>query len=357
MIRFLLYALLFLPTILFGEISWHATHPGGFSAAVTISNPNITIHDQLSLRLSLAFPKGYHIDPVALKMHLLRHNPLKPAPFQLLSADSDHLVKPDGSIVQNIHYLLQPQLTGEFLLSFLNISFFSDDPQSKDVEIISDLFEVHTAMVPLKDPFNIGVGPLLRLSPEFPISMSPENRRNLFGIDSIKEAAQYNLEVFRQTSFPWWSLLFVIAIILLTWAVKESRQKRPNKPEYDFAKGKRAEDNAIHALNLINEEKWPEQEKFMQFYIALTNAVRKFIEEKYHLHAPTLTTQEFLMNSSKYPGFDQEMRNRLNQFLNSADQVKFAKYSPSVEECRHAMQNAKALISPVNVADKSLQNP
>lgn len=324
--------LLLIPGFLLGEITWRETMPGGFSASVTISKEKITVLEPLSIDLALTYPSGYRVDQDKLKEHLLRHNPWQPPSFKLISSEN---------IGQTIQYRLQPQLSGTHVLSFFNISFFPEDNTKETVTIISDLFEIDVIGVPLLDPSTIVVGPLLRLSPNFPITLSDKNRHLLMGVESQKAAEKYNLDIFRQAAFPWWIPLSILALILITWAVKESAQKKKLKPE---EQAKRIEEIALASLQDLEKQHLPQQKQFMPFYIKLTDTARNFIEKKYQLHAPKLTTQEFLQKAAEFPAFDEEMKKRLEKFLLSADRVKFAQHHPTFEECSQALEDAKKLI-------------
>jgi len=76
----------------------------------------------------------------------------------------------------------------------------------------------------------------------------------------------------------------------------------------------------------------------------LDHAVRSYIESAYHIDASTSTTQEFLDSAAADPALDNDMRARLVQFLQSTDRVKFARYSPSPEDCAKAARAAKQLM-------------
>lgn len=340
MMHLIAVALLLIPGMLMGKISWHESLPAGFSATVKIPVANVSILDSISVELTLEYPSAYHVDLDHLQSNLLRHSPWSAPPFKLLSAKTD-ISEKDASITQKILYELQPQFPGEHVITFLNISFLPKDAKEKAVEIISDLFEIKVINVATEDPHDISVGPLLRLSSTFPIDMSPENRKALLGLESDKKAAEYNVDVFEKNSFPWWMLIAGLALVLVILSMKENAKPTILKKEELI---KQAEEIALDSLKNLESQELPRKEQFIPFYVELTDTAREFIEKKYQLKAPTLTTQEFLQEASQSPVFDDEMRERLSQFLISADRVKFAKYHPTEEECAQALQDAKGMI-------------
>ena len=79
-------------------------------------------------------------------------------------------------------------------------------------------------------------------------------------------------------------------------------------------------------------------------FFKLTDVVRKYLEERYHLPVTTRTTDEFmsdLRDSSPLPAADQPF---LRDFLTSADLIKFAQMPPDEKSLRHALEGARELV-------------
>jgi hypothetical protein len=75
-----------------------------------------------------------------------------------------------------------------------------------------------------------------------------------------------------------------------------------------------------------------------EFYVALTGIVRRYIEGTTGIQAPEQTTEEFLRAIGGGEAFGREERQRLRDFLESADLVKFAAHQPGqadIEESYH----------------------
>jgi hypothetical protein len=56
--------------------------------------------------------------------------------------------------------------------------------------------------------------------------------------------------------------------------------------------------------------------------------VRRFLEDRFGLHAPELTTDEFLEVAAGSPDLTAADRRFLRDFLTNADRVKFARHVP-----------------------------
>ncbi len=80
------------------------------------------------------------------------------------------------------------------------------------------------------------------------------------------------------------------------------------------------------------------------FYVELTGIVRRYIERTTGIRAPEQTTEEFLREISETETFDRQVGRRLRHFLESADLVKFAAYSPRKEDIEEAFYKAKVFI-------------
>jgi len=103
---------------------------------------------------------------------------------------------------------------------------------------------------------------------------------------------------------------------------------------------------ALHRFRQLIESRLYESD-VKKFFVELSDIVRWLIEQTSNIHAPELTTEEFLrMLGSRHSAttFPTETRDRLRQFLESADMVKFAKFQPSREEILLGCKRAEEII-------------
>lgn len=80
------------------------------------------------------------------------------------------------------------------------------------------------------------------------------------------------------------------------------------------------------------------------FYVELTAIVRRYIERTTGVRAPEQTTEEFLREISRARTFDQNVRIRLQGFLEAADLVKFAAHRPNREDVDESVHRARLFI-------------
>jgi len=88
------------------------------------------------------------------------------------------------------------------------------------------------------------------------------------------------------------------------------------------------------------------QRDVKQYYVELTGIVRRYIERTTGIRAPEQTTEEFLREISRTSAFPDEVNQRLKDFLESADLVKFAAYRPRSEDIEESFRRAERFIGP-----------
>ncbi|MDA1048879.1 MAG: hypothetical protein O3C40_00150 [Planctomycetota bacterium] len=95
------------------------------------------------------------------------------------------------------------------------------------------------------------------------------------------------------------------------------------------------------------EKLWREQatrDNIKIFYVRLTAIVRMYIEGTTGVHAPEQTTEEFLREIGAGERFSREERDRLKDFLESADLVKFARFLPQSSDVQESYYRARRFV-------------
>ena len=78
---------------------------------------------------------------------------------------------------------------------------------------------------------------------------------------------------------------------------------------------------------------------------SLTDIVRNYLEDRFEIHAPRQTTEEFLRNMENWSSpLNNKDRNFLRDFMTSADMIKFAKHEASKEQIETAIARAEQLV-------------
>lgn len=88
----------------------------------------------------------------------------------------------------------------------------------------------------------------------------------------------------------------------------------------------------------------PARGRFKDFYIELTMVVRRYVQRKYGIKAPHLTTEEFFEETKNTPEFPQNAVDGLVDFLGKADMVKFAGVEATPETADAATDAARTYL-------------
>lgn len=88
----------------------------------------------------------------------------------------------------------------------------------------------------------------------------------------------------------------------------------------------------------------PGRGKYKDFYVELTMVVRRYVQRKYGIRAPHLTTEEFFAELVKSNNQTAEQSNSLRRFLESADLVKFAGVEATPEMADEATDSARGYL-------------
>lgn len=102
---------------------------------------------------------------------------------------------------------------------------------------------------------------------------------------------------------------------------------------------------ALLELDELLARQLPVRGLFKDYYIELTHVVRRYVERKYRLRAPKLTTEEFLAQATGSGRFTDGTVRFLGDFLSAADMVKFAASEATPSMADSAASLARRYIS------------
>ena len=101
---------------------------------------------------------------------------------------------------------------------------------------------------------------------------------------------------------------------------------------------------AFRELEELRQARLVEQGKMAEFFSRLSGCVRHYLENRFHLRAPQMSTEEFLEIAKISPLLQGEQKRLLKDFLSLADLVKFARYGSSPVEAEHAYNAARHFV-------------
>jgi hypothetical protein len=105
-----------------------------------------------------------------------------------------------------------------------------------------------------------------------------------------------------------------------------------------------AHEIAYKALEDLKGSGLVKQGLVKEYFFRLSFIVRQYLENRFDLRAPEMTTEEFLASMKGSDKLNELIKNMLKDFLERSDMVKFAKYGPTADEILDAFDAAKGLI-------------
>jgi hypothetical protein len=134
-------------------------------------------------------------------------------------------------------------------------------------------------------------------------------------------------------------VLIILAGITGAYLFTKARQKMESRPPV-----KPPHIIAYEALQELKTKNLIKEGKVKEYYIGLSDIVRRYLENRFNLRAPEMTTEEFLVQAKDTGELSREHKNLLKDFMYHCDLVKFAKYGPTDSEIGSSSESAKRLI-------------
>jgi len=152
-----------------------------------------------------------------------------------------------------------------------------------------------------------------------------------------------------------YSLLFAMVVAAIVWIVKRRKEHKPIVI-LPGAKPLPADQRAIKELESLRRKELWQKGKIKRYYTDLTDIIRRFLRNMYGISASEMTTRQTLRAFHSSPDWSEESETLLQQLLQKADMVKFAKMEPESYEHDQAMQFALDFVRKVAETHK-LNNP
>ncbi len=141
----------------------------------------------------------------------------------------------------------------------------------------------------------------------------------------------------------WWviGISIVICIGLYVWyAVRRKKSVVQPHPSSVIP----AWDKALAQLQKINAQQLPKHGRYKDFVDGVGDVIRIYCEERFHINAPHMSSEEFLQYMQRTQVMDVQLKLSLERMLILGDMVKFAKHTPTLEDCDNFYQQAIGII-------------
>ncbi len=287
-----------------------------------LDSSSILIGDQVRLNVTIQHPKGITFQYPLIKDSLV-------SKVAVLESKIDTLRKSDSGMIVKQSFLLTSFDSGLYDLPGIRYPFTF---QGRNDTLTTNPLQLMVNTLPVDTTSRI-----------FDV-------KNILSVPiTFKEMLPYIL----------YGLLAALIIAVIVFVVLKWKRKEPLFVEKKFQEPPYV--TAIRNLDALKEQKLWQQGKVKEFYSALTDILRFYLEGRYEIPAMESTTDEIIIDLKKHSGIiEVELFDKLKALLQSADLVKFAKAIPQPNENENSFSTAydfvlktKQIIAPETMEQKS----
>jgi hypothetical protein len=294
---------------------------GPVKAVVTVWPAKPNLGESIYLRLDVDAPAGISVDAPFQEAGDQRLGR-----FKVVGFVRDTHRKPDGSQHQEQTYTLEALSSGKHRIPPLRLEMLD----TRDAAKQSTTDEILTDEVPLD------VAPI----PTDAIAKELKPATGTLDPDV--------------GGTPWLVILLLgsagaVAIsgsLLLLRAARSRRSVAAKKSAYE---------DAVAKLRALESRGAPDAEQADAWFVELSAIVRSYLEHRYDIRAPELTTEEFLQAASRSPELSRAHSTQLSQFLERCDRVKFAGYRPESDESIATLAAARAFVEETRLREDAIK--
>jgi len=224
-------------------------------------------------------------------------------------------VESDGSTTHIQRYTLQPYRSGDQSIPPILVEFVDRRPGKKPSPDDLDAYEVLTERIDF------------HVTSVLPDRASAELNPPMGKLDLAQRG-----ETARSVLLAALIIAAVLASLagIVWWRARRRRVIRRNA--YEIARAR---------LDWLLQAATPRGASDMEaFYIEISSIIRRYLEDRFELRAPELTTEEFLAVAGNSGALSREHQRLLRDFLRQADLVKFAGRQANEEEIRESTEAA-----------------
>lgn len=142
------------------------------------------------------------------------------------------------------------------------------------------------------------------------------------------------------SEFPW--LWVIVALVIVAVLIKLTIDWK-NRPKAIIFK-----DPWIVAgerLDALQKQSLASKGEFKAFFTELSTIIRNYLEQRFNIRAPEMTTQEFLESMKNSTVLLEQHKEILKELLQTADMVKFARHQPDAERSVLCFDLARRLVN------------
>jgi hypothetical protein len=154
-------------------------------------------------------------------------------------------------------------------------------------------------------------------------------------IHDIKGPLAYGWNPFPFLIAGFFLILLIGFLVFYFKKMKKGERILPPRPAHEIA---------YQALEELKKKELPDKGRLDDYYLELSETIRKYLEDRFGHRTPEMTSEELLLEISLSKDLSPEQKSLLNGFFMHCDQVKFAKYRPSSKEIDWSFKAGREII-------------
>jgi hypothetical protein len=172
-----------------------------------------------------------------------------------------------------------------------------------------------------------------------------------FTPNDIKPPVRYPITIVEALPYVIGGLLLLAIIV---FAIYYLDRKRKNRPVFFKLKSKEpAHVIAIRALEKLKNEQLWQQGRIKDFHTKISEIIRVYIEDRYHIPAMEQTSEEILREFNSLNVCPKEHLELLHEMFTTSDLVKFAKHVPTPDENETTFQLTQGFVEKTKLVEQA----
>jgi hypothetical protein len=314
----LLFALLPQPSLAALE---NRSESGPVAATIRVEPATPVIGDPITLEIEVRAETGVELLMPEFGEALDR--------FDIVDYTPREWIDDAGKTVSVQRYTLQPTRSGALSIPPIAIEFIDRRPGRPAAPDGEDAFELLTERLQFEVSSVLAAGDSLELRPAKP-ALAPRERPGA----------------------PLWPILLAAVVLIgaaspfALRALARHRARAAQRSAYQIA---------TDELDALLAGARPHDASQMdRFFVQLSGIVRRYLESRFQLRSPELTTEEFLVEIADSPDLSTVHQKLLQVLLQRADLVKFAHLLPDREAVADSVGAAQRFISETRALEVSI---
>lgn len=285
-------------------------------------NISIEVHSDASIKSELIVPERLK-DSFEILQQPLERNAQNHSVKQQVSASGTD----DSNVKKVISLRLLPIVTGDLSIDGLAVNYWSEDDAQMKTAIDFD-------------PINISVCSML--SSEDKNLIAEEGGLKSFVDNQIADSILAD-QLLSIPDYKRISALVIICVAIIAGALSFVIWKRykSRQPIHIY---KLAHEIALGLLEKLQTRDLNKRGCTKLYYEKICQILRYYIEYRFSINAPEMTTEEFFDLLRDNDLLDQDHKANLREFFDICDMVKFAKFDPPFDKVEHSYSLVKLFI-------------